>query len=180
MEINSREAIKKILEDCRTIAVVGLSSSPARASNGVAGYMKREGYKIIPVNPREEHVLGEKSYATSLEQRQCPVTQAVKKGNAEDRPIAPPKTVRQPAAQQRQKINRRAEQMQNLRRAVRAHLHPVLQIEFEDADHSVIAEPFARFVADDVFDLRREAVRRRSAGRGAGIADERHGFHQRQ
>jgi uncharacterized protein len=64
VEINSREAIKKILEDCRTIAVVGLSSSPARASNGVAGYMKRQGYKIIPVNPKEEQVLGEKSYPT--------------------------------------------------------------------------------------------------------------------
>ncbi|HEV7377190.1 MAG TPA: CoA-binding protein [Pyrinomonadaceae bacterium] len=64
MEINSSEAIKKILEDCRTIAVVGLSSSPARASNGVAGYMKRQGYKIIPVNPKEEQVFGEKSYAT--------------------------------------------------------------------------------------------------------------------
>jgi len=64
VEINSSEAIKKILEDCRTIAVVGLSSSPARASNGVAGYMKRQGYKIIPVNPKEEQVLGEKSYAT--------------------------------------------------------------------------------------------------------------------
>jgi predicted CoA-binding protein len=64
VEINSSEAIKKILEDCRTIAVVGLSSSPARASNGVAGYMKRQGYKIIPVNPREEQVLGEKSYPT--------------------------------------------------------------------------------------------------------------------
>ncbi len=62
MEINSREAINKILEDCRTIAVVGLSSNPGRASNGVAGYMKREGYKIIPVNPREEQVFGEKSY----------------------------------------------------------------------------------------------------------------------
>lgn len=62
MEINSREAINKILEDCRTIAVVGLSSNPGRASNGVAGYMKRAGYKIIPVNPREEQVLGEKSY----------------------------------------------------------------------------------------------------------------------
>jgi predicted CoA-binding protein len=64
VEINSSEAIKKILEDCRTIAVVGLSSSPARASNGVAGYMKRQGYKIIPVNPKEEQVFGEKSYAT--------------------------------------------------------------------------------------------------------------------
>lgn len=64
MEINSREAISKILEDCRTIAVVGLSSNPGRASNGVAGYMKREGYKIIPVNPNEEKVFGEQSYAT--------------------------------------------------------------------------------------------------------------------
>jgi predicted CoA-binding protein len=64
VEINSREAISKILEDCRTIAVVGLSSSPARASNGVASYMKRQGYKIIPVNPKEEEVFGEKSYPT--------------------------------------------------------------------------------------------------------------------
>jgi predicted CoA-binding protein len=64
MEINSREAIDKILEDCRTIAVVGLSSNPARASNGVAGYMKRHGYKIIPVNPNEAQVFGEKSYPT--------------------------------------------------------------------------------------------------------------------
>jgi predicted CoA-binding protein len=64
VEINSREAIKKVLEDCRTIAVVGLSSNPSRASNGVARYMKQQGYKIIPVNPREEQVFGEKSYAT--------------------------------------------------------------------------------------------------------------------
>ena len=62
MEINSPEAINKILEDCRTIAVVGLSSNRARASNGVASYMQRSGYKIIPVNPNEEQVLGEKSY----------------------------------------------------------------------------------------------------------------------
>jgi uncharacterized protein len=62
VEINSREAINKILEDCRTIAVVGLSSNPARASNGVAGYMRRQGYKVIPVNPNEEKVFGEKSY----------------------------------------------------------------------------------------------------------------------
>jgi predicted CoA-binding protein len=67
VEINSREAISKILEDCRTIAVVGLSSSPSRASNGVAGYMKRQGYKIIPVNPNEEQVFGEQSYATLMD-----------------------------------------------------------------------------------------------------------------
>ena len=64
MEINSREAISKILEECRTIAVVGLSSNPSRASNGVAGYMRRQGYTVIPVNPNETEVFGEKSYAT--------------------------------------------------------------------------------------------------------------------
>ena len=62
MEINSRETISNILEDCHTIAVVGLSSSPSRASYGVAGYMRRVGYKVIPVNPNEEQVFGDKSY----------------------------------------------------------------------------------------------------------------------
>ncbi len=62
MEINSREAIKQILDECRTIAVVGLSSNPSRASNSVSSYMKQKGYKVIPVNPREEKVFGEKSY----------------------------------------------------------------------------------------------------------------------
>ena len=64
MEINSRETIKQILDECRTIAVVGLSSSPMRASNGVAGYMRKQGYKVIPVNPNEAQVFGEKSYPT--------------------------------------------------------------------------------------------------------------------
>ncbi|HKQ53815.1 MAG TPA: CoA-binding protein [Pyrinomonadaceae bacterium] len=64
MEINSREAISQILAECRTIAVVGLSSNPGRASNGVAGYMRRQGYTVIPVNPNETEVFGERSYAT--------------------------------------------------------------------------------------------------------------------
>lgn len=64
MEINSRETINKILEECRTIAVVGLSSNPARASHGVAGYMKRNGYTVIAVNPNESEVFGEKAYPT--------------------------------------------------------------------------------------------------------------------
>lgn len=64
MEINSQEAIEAILDECRTIAVVGLSSSPSRASNGVASYMKRKGYKVIPVNPNETEVFGDQAYAS--------------------------------------------------------------------------------------------------------------------
>ena len=62
MAINSHETIRRILEECRTIAVVGLSSDPSRASHGVAGYMRRQGYKVIAVNPNETEVFGEKSY----------------------------------------------------------------------------------------------------------------------
>ena len=62
MEINSRETIKQILDDCKTIAVVGLSSSSGRPSYGVASYMRRSGYKVIPVNPNETEVFGEKAY----------------------------------------------------------------------------------------------------------------------
>lgn len=64
MEINSNDTITKVLEDCKTIAVVGLSSNPGRASNGVASYMKRNGYKVIPVNPNETAVFGDKSYSS--------------------------------------------------------------------------------------------------------------------
>ena len=62
MQINSPEAIKHILDECRTIAVVGLSSNPMRPSNSVSGYMRRQGYRVIPVNPNELEVFGEKAY----------------------------------------------------------------------------------------------------------------------
>jgi predicted CoA-binding protein len=55
--------ISEILHDARTIAVVGLSGKRFRPSYGVAEYMKRSGYRIIPVNPHEVEVLGEKSYS---------------------------------------------------------------------------------------------------------------------
>src|SRR5215468_2987174 len=56
--------IREILQVYKTIAVVGLSSSPHRASHGVSRYMQANGYRIIPVNPYETEVLGEKAYAS--------------------------------------------------------------------------------------------------------------------
>ena len=57
------DVVAEILRGARTIAVVGLSSNPMRASHGVAEYLKSAGYRIIPVNPNETEVLGEKAYA---------------------------------------------------------------------------------------------------------------------
>ena len=54
--------IKQILEEYRTIAVVGLSSSTWRPSYTVSKYMQTNGYRIIPVNPLETEVLGERAY----------------------------------------------------------------------------------------------------------------------
>ena len=67
MEINSNETIQKILNDCRTIAVVGLSSEPHRPSHGVASYMRSRGYRVIAVNPNETEVFGEKAYSSLAE-----------------------------------------------------------------------------------------------------------------
>jgi uncharacterized protein len=57
------DTIGEILKKYRTIAVVGLSSNPVRPSYSVTKYMQAAGYRIIPVNPNETEVLGEKSYA---------------------------------------------------------------------------------------------------------------------
>jgi len=57
------DPILEILKAYKTMAVVGLSSNPSRASYGVTEYMQSAGYRIIPVNPNETMVLGEKSYA---------------------------------------------------------------------------------------------------------------------
>lgn|SRR5262245_24413616 len=61
-QINDPEAIMSILDECRTIAVVGLSSDAWRPSHSVAAYMQRLGYRVIPVNPNETEVLGERAY----------------------------------------------------------------------------------------------------------------------
>ena len=54
--------IQRVLHTAKTIAVVGLSSNPLRASNFVGYYLKRHGYRVIPVNPRETEILGETCY----------------------------------------------------------------------------------------------------------------------
>jgi predicted CoA-binding protein len=63
LPINSPAALRRALAG-QTIAVVGLSSDPARASYSVARYMQAHGYRIIPVNPHEREVLGERAYPT--------------------------------------------------------------------------------------------------------------------
>jgi len=60
-------AIQRVLHTAKTIAVVGLSGNPLRASNFVGFYLKRHGYQVIPVNPRETEILGEKSYPSLLD-----------------------------------------------------------------------------------------------------------------
>jgi predicted CoA-binding protein len=59
--------IQRLLHNARTIAVVGLSANELRPSNFVGFYMKRHGYTVIPVNPREQEILGEKSYPSLAE-----------------------------------------------------------------------------------------------------------------
>lgn len=60
----------EILKTCKTIAVVGLSSNRFRPSYDVAAYMQKAGYRIIPINPNETEVLGEKAYPTLAESNQ--------------------------------------------------------------------------------------------------------------
>src|SRR3990170_2592926 len=57
------EEIEAILTGCRTVAIVGLSSRTWRPSYRIGEYLKSVGYRIIPVNPQEREVLGERAYA---------------------------------------------------------------------------------------------------------------------
>lgn len=58
------ENVKDIIEKAKNIAVIGCSKKPGRASCRVAGYLQRQGYRIIPVHPQYDEVLGEKTYPT--------------------------------------------------------------------------------------------------------------------
>lgn len=61
--MNDRE-LTELLQSAKTIAVVGLSSNPSRPSFGVSRFLQRQGFRIIPVNPRETQVLGERAYGS--------------------------------------------------------------------------------------------------------------------
>jgi predicted CoA-binding protein len=58
----SRDEVRNLLQAARTIAIVGLSDQPNRPSYGVARYLQQNGYRIIPINPNIQEVLGEKAY----------------------------------------------------------------------------------------------------------------------
>lgn len=58
----SDDALRQLLQNTRTIAIVGLSANETRPSYGVAKYLQHHGYRIIPVNPAYDEVLGQKSY----------------------------------------------------------------------------------------------------------------------
>ena len=60
----TNDALRALLREARTVAVVGLSPKPERPSHGVARYLQRAGYRIVPVNPGHDEILGERSYRT--------------------------------------------------------------------------------------------------------------------
>jgi predicted CoA-binding protein len=59
--------LKQLLTDATTIAMVGASSNPDKASHGIMQRLQRAGYRVIPVNPRESEILGEQSYPSLLD-----------------------------------------------------------------------------------------------------------------
>lgn len=71
MQNPSNETIKKVLQDAQIIAVVGLSDNPERTSYQISKIMQSVGYRIIPVNPNVDEVLGEKAYSslTDIEEK---------------------------------------------------------------------------------------------------------------
>lgn len=65
--MSDQDQIREILTKYKTIAVVGLSKEPEKDSHRVSAYMKQHGYRIIPINPFTDEVLGEKSYKSLLD-----------------------------------------------------------------------------------------------------------------
>ena len=67
MPINSDEGLRELLSSTKTIALVGASPDPQRASHAVMHYMLDRGYRVIPVNPNEKEILGQKVYPSLRE-----------------------------------------------------------------------------------------------------------------
>jgi predicted CoA-binding protein len=67
VQYQDEDTIRSILHTARVIAIVGLSSNVLRPSHFVGFYLQRHGYRVIPVNPRETSVLGERAYASLLD-----------------------------------------------------------------------------------------------------------------
>jgi predicted CoA-binding protein len=63
----SDSELKQLLSDATTIAIVGASSNPDKESNGIMQKLQRSGYRVIPVNPRETEILGERSYPSLID-----------------------------------------------------------------------------------------------------------------
>lgn len=64
---SNQDEIKDIFDNTKTIAIIGLSPNESKASNMVAKYLKSAGFKIVPVYPKEEEILGEKVYRSLKE-----------------------------------------------------------------------------------------------------------------
>jgi predicted CoA-binding protein len=67
MDASQRDQLERIYADAKTIAVVGASADPTKPANGIPAYLQRQGYRIIPVNPRGGEILGERVYHTLSE-----------------------------------------------------------------------------------------------------------------
>jgi predicted CoA-binding protein len=63
----SDQALKQILTDATTIAIVGASANPDKPSHGIMQKLQKAGYRVVPVNPRETDILGERSYPSLLD-----------------------------------------------------------------------------------------------------------------
>ena len=63
----SDQDLKRLLSAALTIAIVGASSNPERPSNGIMRKLKSVGYRVIPINPNETEVLGERAYPSLLD-----------------------------------------------------------------------------------------------------------------
>ena len=81
--------ILQLFESMKTVAVIGLSSNPMRPSFGVSRFLQRQGYRIIPVNPQETEVLGERAYSSI-----CDVNEPVDVVNVFRRPVHLPQIVK--------------------------------------------------------------------------------------